>query len=465
MKKLLALLVFVTSIAQAQYAVRGTMTPPEKSDWIILQKLQGTKPKFITHATIKTETVDVGGAKQEIGRFEFTLPKDTKPGMYRVTYRERGAGFLDFLFNNEDIEMVFNPQYPEESVVFTKSLENKVFREYQDALGLTQRTVDSIQVAYLNSKNKKTKKAYKKAVDKVNDVQDLYEGKSKGMLVNHFIKASKNSNGKNPKEDTQEYLNAVVTNFFNNVDFKSKELYNSSFLINKIADYVFFLNTAESQQLQQKMYKESIPKVMELISDDKKYSKEVTEYLISTFTEKRNSEIVDWLFSRFYNPLPADLKDANFRKNKLEALRVSVGRTAPDFSWKEDGKNYKLSTLNDGDNYLVVFWSTRCSHCREELPELHELMGKYKKTSVIAFAIEEDDLDFNSWAKNKLYNFHNVLGTHPENRFKNKTVRDYLISETPTYFILDKNKKIVAVPNSAKDVKDYFNTLYKKDKK
>lgn len=461
MKKLLFLFVFVTSIAQAQHTIKGTMTPPEKSDWVMLQKLQGTKPKFILHTTIKVDTVDVGGNKQAIGRFEFTMPKDMQPGMYRATYRERGAGFIDFLYNGEDVEMVFNPTYPDESVMFIKSEENKLYREYQDALALTQRSVDSIQVSYLDTGSKDAKKAYKDAVKKTNEIQKLYESKSKGMLANHFVKASKNTNPETAKENTQDYLNSVVDNFFKNVNFKSKELYNSSFLINKIVDYVFYLNTADSQQLQQKMYKESIPTVLQLMVDDKKQTKEVVEFLITTFTDNRNSEIVDWLFDTYYNVLPANLQDANFKKNKLEALRVSVGRTAPDFSWKEDGKNYKLSTLNDGENYLLIFWSTRCSHCRKEIPEVHEFMKSHKETSVIAFAIEDDDLDFNSWVKNKLYDWHNVIGTHPDGRFENQTVKDYLIAETPTYFILDKNKKIIANPDALKDIKDYFNSLKK----
>lgn len=459
MKKLLILFVFVTSILQAQHVVKGTMTPPEK-DWVMLQKLQGAKlPKFIKHKTIKIDTVDVGGSKQAIGRFEFTLPKGTESGMYRLTYREKGGGFIDFLYNGENVEMVFNPSHPDESIIFTKSKENKLYREYQDALNLTQEKVDNSQSDYLQTGDESYKKSYKEAVKKANEVQEIYETKSKGMLANHFIKASKNINSKNIKENYQDYLDFLTDNYFNNVNFKSKELYNSSFLVNKVVDYVFYLNTAENQQVKQKIYKKSIKKVMSLIADDKKQIKEISEYLITIYTDMRNSEIVDWLFANYYNTLPNDLQDANFKKNKLEALQVSVGRTAPDFGWKENGKSLKLSTLNDGEKYLLIFWSTLCSHCRKEIPEVHELMKKYKNTSVVAFAIEKDDIDFNSWKTNKLYNFHNVLGTHPEDRFKNQTVIDYLIAETPTYFILDKNKKIIANPNALKDIKDYFDSL------
>lgn len=461
MKKLLVLLVFTSLVVQAQYTIKGTMTPPGKGDWVMLQKLEGTQQKFLKHTTIKIEEVEVKGAKQKIGKFEFTLPKDAKPGMYRATYRNRGGGFVDFLFNNENIEMIFNPQDPDQYVFFTKSLENKTYNEYQDAFFLTQRTLDSIQIAYIDNKDKDSKKAYKKALKRLEDVQNIYETKTKGMLAHDFVKASKTDNPENIQEDIQDYLNMSVDNFFNNTDFTNKNLYNSSFLLNKIVDYVFYQNVAETQILQRKIYKETIPKVMDFIAKNKPFKKQIIEYFITYFTDKRDSEIVDWLFANYFDKLPVSDENKEFKKSKLESLRVSVGRKAPDFSWKEGGKQYKLSTLNDGENYLIIFWSTRCPHCVKEIPEIHEFMKQHPKTSVISFAIEKDEIDFNEFIK-RLDGWHNVMGTHPEDRFKNKTVQDYLIDETPTYFVLNKDKKIISSPYSGKDVKDYFTNISNK---
>ena len=134
MKKILALLIFVTSIANAQYSIKGTMTPPDKDDWVILYKLNGAKQDFVSNSTINVETVNIGGKSQQIARFELTLPADAEPGEYRVTYRNKGAGFVDFLFNKENVEFVFNPTYPDQSIFFIKSIENKVYREYLELL-------------------------------------------------------------------------------------------------------------------------------------------------------------------------------------------------------------------------------------------------------------------------------------------------------------------------------------------
>lgn len=455
MKKILLLFVFITSIVNAQYSIKGTMTPPDKEDWVILYKLEGAKQKFISNSTIKKETLDIGGQKQTIARFELKLPEDAKPGAYRVTYRNEGAGFVDFLFNKESIEFVFNPKYPDQSIVFTKSIENKVYRKYLEAINSSQRKIDSLQIEYIKAKTKTTKKEYKKAYNAVDYIQDVYEGKSKGMLAYHFIKSSKNENPSSPIQSTKEYLNSVVGNFFENVDFNNKALYNSSFIIDKVTDYVFLLNTAETQGAQQKLYKQSIAKVMENIGSNKNLKKSVSEFLIERFAAARNSGIVDWVFADYYSTLPANLVDTKFKQEKIALLRATVGRTAPDFGWKEDGKDTKLSTLTDGENYLLIFWSTGCSHCLEEIPHLYDFMKNHPQTSVIAFGIEQEDLEWNEYIK-KLYGWHNVMGSHPESKWENETVKTYQLTGTPSYFIMDKTKKIIAMPNSFKDIKDYF---------
>ena len=462
MKKILLLIVFISSIANAQFTVKGTMMPPDKGDWVVLYKIEGAKQKYISNTTIKIENINIGGQNQKVGRFEIKLPEAAKVGAYRVTYRDKGAGFVDFLFNKENVEFVFNPEYPDQSIAFTKSLENKVYRDYMESLNFSQRKIDSLQMAYITQgQEKSTKKAYSEAIDEAENAQDIYEGKSKGMLAHDFIVSSKNPYASSPFNSIQDYMNTLTGDYLSNVDFKNESLYNSSFLIDKITDYVFLLNVAEEQTLQQKIYKESIATVMDKVGGDKsKLRKEALEFLIGKFTDARNSEIVDLLFSKYYDNLSPDLKDSKLKIEKMKLLRASVGRTAPDFSWKEGGKPMKLSTLKDGENYLVIFWSTGCSHCLEEIPELYKYMKKFPKTSVVAFGIEREEFEWNEYVK-KLYGWHNVMGTHPENKWDNETVKTYQLIGTPSYFVLDKDKKIIAMPNSFKDVQTYMNNSTK----
>ncbi len=456
MKKLLALLIFATSIVNAQYTIKGTMTPPEKSDWVILYKIEGAKQKFVTNTTIKLDTVAVGAATQVLGKFKFDLPTTAESGAYRATYKNKGNGFVDFYFNKENVEFIFNPKYPDQSVVFTSSRENKLYNEYLEAYALVQKKVDDYQIAYIDNGNKDDRKAYKKELKKLEDVQETYENKSEGMLVNSFIKASQRYNSSSALDNREEYLTTTVSNFFKNIDFSSDVLYNSSFLIDRITEYVFYLNFAEDADTQQKLLKESITKVMDKVPSGK-IRKAAVDFLITSLTDKRNGEAVDWMLAEYYDKLPEDQKDAKFKAEVLKTLRATVGRIAPDFSWQEGDAEMKLSTLNDGEKYLLVFWSTGCPHCVKEVPELNKFMQNHKNVSVISFGIENNE-DKEAWTEfvKKLPNWHNAIGTHPEYKFDNETVQMYNLLGTPSYFVLDKNKKIIAMPNQLEDVEKYF---------
>lgn len=461
--RILATLIFVSLSSLAQNTIKGTMTPPEESDWVILYKINGPKQKFIANGTIFPGDVNIGGNIQKVGRFELTLPAEAETGAYRLIYRNQGAGFVDFYYNKENVEFVFNPKYPEESILFTKSRENKVYREYLEQINLRQSALDSLQTAYLKTDEKSTKKAYKKIFKEQEEIQEIYEGKSDGMLINTFIKANKPTNSSSIFDDSQEYLDYVVESFFENVDFSNEQLYKSPLIIEKVTNYIFYLNIEGNQEEQQKVYKRSIKNVMKRVKDDQ-IQKEILEYLITRFTNARNSEIVDFLLGEYYDEMDDEFKDEKFKNDKLAELLASQGRVAPDFSWKEGEKELSLSGLNDGENYLLIFWSTQCGHCVKEVPEVYEYMNStHPNTSVIAFAIEDDEKDFTDWATNKLPKWHNAIGTHPEFKLKNETVQKYRIEQTPTYFLLDKNKKIIAVPNTVPDIKDYLNGSSKEE--
>lgn len=100
----------------------------------------------------------------------------------------------------------------------------------------------------------------------------------------------------------------------------------------------------------------------------------------------------------------------------------------------------------------MVFWSTDCSHCLREIPELHTFMKGSKKAKVIAFSLEKEAFIWKNYIIN-LYGWHNVLGL---GKWENKIAKTYQIFSTPTYFILDKNKKIIAKPEKIEDLKKFF---------
>ncbi|WP_158839926.1 TlpA family protein disulfide reductase [Polaribacter sp. L3A8] len=451
MKKILAFIFLISSFAQAQYTVNGTMYPTLKSDWVILYKIEGATQKFVQNSKIAIDTVTIQGKKQAIGKFSFTLPTNTKPGSYRLTYKLEEAGFVDFIFNKEDVSFSFNPNYGNQTVFFTASKENILYKSYLDKSAAAQQTLDSIQVVGLQNKSLNLNKEYKKALKQVNDIQKEYLETSNGMYVYPFIKASLKNNSSDILKTPEEYMSSMNNTFFNNIDFDNKTLLNSSFLISRITDYVFYINFSEDQETQQKLYKKSVDTVLSKI-ESITYKKDVIEFLITQFESSMNLDLIDYLFETYYNKLPTNIQNKSFKESKQALFAAEIGRIAPDFSWKENGKELKLSKLGDAENYLLIFWSTTCSHCLNEVPQVHKFLKENKKVKVIAFSLEKEAFGWNSF-KNTLPNWHHVLGL---NKWENKIARTYNIVSTPSYFILDANKKIIAKPEHLKDVKDFF---------
>jgi thiol-disulfide isomerase/thioredoxin len=400
---------------------------------------------------VKKDTVFVDGVKKLIANFEFELPEKSQKGSYRATYALKGAGFIDFLFNNEDISFTFNPEYPEQSVSFLKSEENKLYKGYLEAINTKQQKLDSIQMVALRNPNDSVSKTYKRILEKVNDVQSRYLEKSKNMMVNHFIKATLRKNSPEIIMSMQNYLSSFKVGFFDNMDFSDEVLYNSSFLVDRITNYIFDLNYSKKAALQQKIYKESIAKVMTKIQN-LEFKKDISEFLITQFEASKNIEIVDYIFDNYYKKLPEGLQSEKFTTEILGKLAVEIGRIAPDFSWKEDESEYSLATLKGAKYYVLAFWSTGCSHCLREIPQLHTFMKNKTSTKVIAFGMEKDNYAWDNYI-HRLSGWHHVLGL---GKWENKTARTYQVYSTPTYLVLDANKKIIAKPDTIKDVMGFF---------
>jgi thiol-disulfide isomerase/thioredoxin len=451
MKKLLAFIFLLSSFMHAQYSIKGTMTPTVKTDWVILYKIEGTKQNFIKNTKIKIDSTLVNGKNQAVGNFEFILPEKSKTGTYRVSYKLNEVDFVDFLFNKDVISFTFIPSYLQQSLVFSKSEENKIYQDYLKAMTATQNKLDSIQIAFINNPKLEIGESYEKKLVKISNIQDFYLKKSSNMMVQTFIKATLRKNLNNPTNSSKEFMDNIINTYFDTIDFSNKHLLNSSFLVNKINEYIFYLNTSEDEEMQFTLHKTAVNIVISKIKDSL-YKKSTLEFLVSQFESIKNVKMVDYIFENQYNKLPEELQNLKFKEEKIAALLAEVGRTAPDFSWKENGITQKLSTLKTGENYILVFWSTSCSHCLKEIPQLYEATKGNTKTKVIAFAMEDENT---KWYELKvgLKNWHHIFGI---GKWENKTARTYQINSTPSYFILDANKKIIAKPISLKDAKKFI---------
>jgi len=447
MKKLFLFLLFASFSIQAQYKIKGELNPPKKYNWIILYKIEGARQVFIKSETVKKTSKVINGKKTTVSNFAFTLPANAKTGTYRVSYKTEGGGFADFLFNKENISFTFNPEKAEETIKFHQSKENKLYQEYINTVSIQQYKTDSLQVAYLKNPQPNTEILYKTQLTKIAALQKQYLAKSNGLMVHSFIKATNRYNSPTISKNPQSYLKSINDHFFDTIDFTNNALYNSSFIIDRITDFVFYMNYSDDAKKQIELHKKAVQTVLEKVKSQP-FKKDILEFLITQFVNSRNIDFADYLMQSYYKKLPIATQNKEFITSFNDKTVISIGRTAPEITWKENSKTYQLSTLKDAQNYVLVFWSTGCSHCLREIPVLYKNTQNSKNTKVIAFSLENNDKD---WKKHiqKYPKWHNAIGL---NKWENPTARTYQIFSTPTYIVLDKNKKIIAKPTTLDEV-------------
>ena len=211
------------------------------------------------------------------------------------------------------------------------------------------------------------------------------------------------------------------------------------------------MNYSNDAEKQKQLYKKAVDVVIGKVNDIT-FKADVIEFLTSQFSVLKNVDLVDYLFANHFDKLPKDKQNLEFKKRIEEAMAIAIGRIAPDFSWTENGKEISLSQLKGGQSYLIIFYSTECGHCLREIPQIYDFMKDKTKTKVIAFAMETSDVAWKNYIKN-LSGWHHSLGL---GKWENPIGDLYGVTATPTYFILDKDKKIIAKPHDIKEVKEYL---------
>jgi len=443
LKKFLLAIVLISFTIQSQTYVKGTLDPAQDFSWVVLYQLKGAKQVYVKNVTI------------ENGEFLIDFPENLSKGMYRLMYSQQNGGFVDFIYNNESIELKFNPEKPFETVNFLNSEENKIYQKYLIELEIKQQKLDSLQLSFFYLKDKKSKNEiankYVVALTNFNKFQINYELITEGNLSNHFIKSSNKYYASNLIETQQEYLNSIKLHYFDFINFSDNELINSTFLSEKIVEYIFYLNGSDDVEVQNGLYKNAVKEIFSKIEDTYLKSELITTVLY-TFSQIENISLIDFMIDNYYNKLPEEVKNKTIINEIQEKIKLAIGKIAPEISWEENNTIKKLSELTIAENYIIVFWSTSCSHCLDEIPQLYEYTKDKTNVHVIALALEKDELGFNYYTP-KFEKWTNILGLK---KWENSIAREYQINATPSYFVLDSAKKIIAKPDYFEDVKAFF---------
>lgn len=150
------------------------------------------------------------------------------------------------------------------------------------------------------------------------------------------------------------------------------------------------------------------------------------------------------------------------------AQSVSVGQKAPEIeAGQPNGETLKLSSL-EGQNVLLVFWSSKCGRCKVYKPQLMEFYNKHKdldnpeaEKSFTVMGVSVDS-DKDSWL-NAIEDNHYSYPHHASDLkgWFSQAAQDYGIRSIPQTILIDAKGMIVATNPSFDVVEEYISSNIK----
>ncbi len=125
---------------------------------------------------------------------------------------------------------------------------------------------------------------------------------------------------------------------------------------------------------------------------------------------------------------------------------IELGSPAPDFMIPQ--KNISLYHI-PSKYLLLVFWASWCPHCVEEIPYIYEATMDFPDSTLTTVAISLDTVPQMLETFINIKNIGNRWIHYSEYKgWNSNVVKAYNVYATPTMFLLDKNRNVIAKPIS-----------------
>ncbi|MEL6917122.1 MAG: redoxin domain-containing protein [Bacteroidota bacterium] len=431
------ILVCLAITTQAQQNISGTFSPADDYKWLIVYQLRPGSQAYIA------DTAITGGS------FKLTMPQNAQKGTYRLVYAVPQEEFyFDFIYNGEEaIELSFNM---DDGVSFITSRENQLFNEYFKKIHDIEQ-----EIMGFFTTGKTDEDLFLGLVAQLKDTQKVYGEKSIGTMAHHFIMAN-SPYIPSGFEAIEVYLERKKESYFKALDFKNPVLQASGFLTDKIINYVFTalpLAQLSKEKIEDGIQKNLIEVDGHLKGLDTDFKMHLYYNLWSQTALKSFNANSDFIYHTYLGPLLRETDNKDIINEIERHNRLRFGEVAPELLWKNAAdETIKLSALSGFKHYVLVFWSSSCSHCLNELPKFHEKIKEDTTLKVIAVGLEDDTAGWKTVA-DTLTNFTHAISL---GKWESAYAKLYAIEETPSYFVLDKDKKIIAKPNDYKEVLSFL---------
>ena len=397
----------------------------------------------------------------------FKGPAKYTGGIYFiVTMQPRPTIQFEFLMDKSQQFSISGDTAMRDKFVVTGSPENDLFKSYAtntNAKGyeLSRREAE-LATATTKADSLRVRGEYLKAKKDLDEYRDNIVKKNPGSLLAALLSAMKYPNVPpvpvvNGKADSLYPYHFVKDHFWDDVAFNDDRLLRTPFFEKKLETYFKEYVSPDP---------DSVIREVNYILLSARTGKEIYPFLLTKFTNKYmtpeymgQDKVFVFLFENFYAKgdtvllNPASRKTVTDRAYSLMANQL--GQPAPALDLTDtSGKTSSLYSIN-APFTVVAFWDPNCGHCKEEIPRLDSIYkSKWRSYGVAVYSVNIYENEIPAWKK---FIQEKGISSEWKQAYETKEARSatekagkpnyrqlYDISKTPTLYLLDKDKRIIA---------------------
>ena len=428
------------------------------------------------------------------GEFEITSIKPKKrnniqQSMYKIVLQNDQFFFI--VLDNEQIEMetyyttssMYNTLI--DSLLITKSQSNKHFYQFQNLqMSLNIANQWLLQMMRLfplqDSFHPTIEQEY---LDRYKAMDDFVKTKIKSIdadnnyfKIQHMDAGTKvalayyipvNPDWKQPDSWRDSIIAAHYFDYFNPAD---KFYLHSNILPEKIDIYLNLTsnrsdNTGKPFNNEHLLLNAAKSFIEQTNENDETY-RFCLNYILKRFNQEYKYTALMKLYDNYLNVPEGECGEQeqdefSWVRRKVNILRgVQVGSTAPDFKLPDQS----FLSAEQSDYVLLLFWASWCPHCMTALPEIKNIVDDFsqrlKKVGatfrVITISLDNSKVEWEN-AINK-HDIKNWINFSEFKGWKGEISQLYNVYATPTIFLLDKEKKIIATLERTNQLKEALET-------
>ena len=407
----------------------------------------------------------------------FKKNQKLQPGIYSIVFPGKNK-LVDFLVDKEQfITIKADTADLINKTIVTGSKENAFFQQYQKFIVLKGKQLQAEQHAYNNSKTKADSLLHENNYQKFNKELNQYREniikqypqsmlavlfksmKEPGFAIAHPV----------TKQDSIANYEFYKKHYWDGISFMDDRVIRTPFFLPKVEKYFrdilvpsadTIIKEADYLLLLARTNTEMYKFLLNWLTDEYIYPKYMGQdaVFVHLFEEYHSKGVSNWLNEK---QLTAISNRAYMVMSNL------IGEKAADLDMVDTlGKPYHLYDVN-AEYIVVCFWDPTCSHCREEVPRLDSLYrAKWKQQGVKIYGVLSEN-EKEKWLKfiqeNNLKDWIHVYQTEETKKAITDSQKPsykqlYDITQTPTLYLLDKEKRIIAKKLTLQQMDDLLQT-------